>query len=216
MLSRIVHCLFKPRIAQCLYLKKSFTIFIHDLLFLDLRVIPTSASTFGLDVVNRDRELTEALAAHVIYDAANTTSLMSTQLLALLLLYRHRKGATLYQVAQSLSWLRAECQKRGRDVGFSGDSSEVVRYAAALLGNNIVHVERLQMAWSTSNIAHVDRADTVASVTILRPAVRLPAVLDLRYYANSAMSVFLLDSVVGRCLSFLSICLPIERYRYRV
>lgn len=54
---------------------------------------------------------------------------MSTNALAFILLHKHRKGATIEQLVDALDVLRQELANSGRDIGFSGDSIDVINYA---------------------------------------------------------------------------------------
>lgn len=56
---------------------------------------------------------------------------MSTNALAFILLYKHRKGATVEQLVDSFDNLRQELASSGRDIGFSGDSIDVINYAVS-------------------------------------------------------------------------------------
>lgn len=122
---------------------------------------------------------------------------MTTQLVAFLLLTKHRKGATLHQLTQNLNWLREELARRKRDVGFTGESLDAIRYACNLLGKELVSVEKISMAWSSSSSSGNDGENNNVKIVFLKPACKLPSVLELQYYANSCISVFQLDSIVG-------------------
>lgn len=56
---------------------------------------------------------------------------MSTNALAFILLYKHRNGATLEELVESLDNLRQELTNSGRDIGFTGDSIDVINYAVS-------------------------------------------------------------------------------------
>lgn len=157
-------------------------------------------SLYGLDIVVSEdkRQTIEKLAEHVIYDASNSNTLMSTQMVAFLMLTKHRKGTTIHQLAQSLNWLREECGNRKRDVAVSGDSLDVIRTACTLLGKDLVSVEKISMNWSSSDGTGADvKENNNVKIVFLKPAVKLPAVLELQYYSNACISIFQLDSVVG-------------------
>ncbi|CAG2165628.1 unnamed protein product [Oppiella nova] len=140
------------------------------------------------------------LDEHVVYDAFNATPLMSTQLVSFLLLTKHRKGTTLHQLAQSLNWLREECSRRNRELSISGDSLDVIRTACGFLGKDLVAIEKISMAWSSSDGLGAITENNNVKIVFLKPAVKLPLVLELQYYSNSCISIFLLDSVVVNAL----------------
>jgi glycerol-3-phosphate O-acyltransferase 1/2 len=163
-----------------------------------LRSVSSYSSLYGLDIVVSEdkRQTIEKLAEHVVYDAFNSTALMATHLVAFLLLTKHRKGATLHQLTQNLNWMREECSRRKRDVGVNVDSLDAIRYACGLLGKDLVSVEKMSMAWSSST-SRTDGENNNVKIVFLKPSVKLPHVLELQYYANSCISIFQLDSVVG-------------------
>lgn len=56
---------------------------------------------------------------------------MSTNALAFILLYKCRNGATLEELVDELDILKQELSSCGRDIGFSGDSVDVINYAVS-------------------------------------------------------------------------------------
>lgn len=56
---------------------------------------------------------------------------MSTNALAFILLHRYRKGATVEELVEALDSLRQELASCGRDIGFSGDSIDVLNYSVS-------------------------------------------------------------------------------------
>ena len=162
-------------------------------------------SLYGLDIVVSDekRQTIEKLAEHVIYDSSNAVPLMSTQMVAFLLLTKHRKGTTIHQLAQSLDWMRDECSRRRRDITLTGDSLDAIQKAYQLLGKELISVEKLSLACSSADQSGAVTEKNV-NIVFLKPSVKLPHVLDLQYYGNACLTVFQLDSVVGSylCLYF--------------
>ena len=57
---------------------------------------------------------------------------MSTNIVAWLLSYVYRKGATLSALARALDGLRESFRTRERDTGFSGTSRDVVKHAVSV------------------------------------------------------------------------------------
>lgn len=88
-----------------------------------------------------------------------------------------------------MNWIREEISKRNKTLNFFGDSTELVRRASGLLGKNLIGVDNVKMDWYSNNNM---------KVSYYKPAVSLPEVLELQYYANSVLPVFLLESVVGK------------------
>lgn len=95
---------------------------------------PSTSSLYGTDVVQEEhRTLVDNIARHVVYDCASATAVMTTNAVAFLLLTRFRDGVTMSVFAEALDELRTSLQG-SKDIGFTGDSKDVIKYAAELLG----------------------------------------------------------------------------------
>lgn len=182
-----------------------------------LRSIPSTASLYGLDAVvdTEKRRIIQDLGEHIIFDASQSSALMSTQLLSFLLLSKYRKGATMRQLVPAMNWLRDEVILRKKEVGFTGETSDVIRYAYNLLGRDLVTTEVIQMARSSSISSNAslgslspgqprngelsEDTSRVKKIVLLKPATKLSYILELQYYSNSVVSTFALDSIVGQC-----------------
>ena len=179
-----------------------------------LRSIPSTASLYGLDCVvdSEKRIIIQDLAEHIIHDASQSSALMSTQLLSFLLLSKYRKGVTMRQLVPAMNWLRDEVIARKKEVGFSGETADVIRYAYNLLGRDLVTTEVIQMARSSSNSSSIasggsaastgqregtEESNRVRKIVLLKPATKLSYILELQYYSNAVVSTFALDSIVG-------------------
>lgn len=142
---------------------------------------PSSSSLFGTDVVQEEQELrhlVDNIARHVVYDCAKATSVMTTNALAFLLLNRFRDGAPLTILAEALDEMRAVLEGASRDLGFTGTSEDVIKYAAELLGPGLVLRE------------------TRNGQLFIKPVTLVPNVIELAYYSNSLIPHFALDSIV--------------------
>lgn len=64
-----------------------------------------------------------------ILDCWKSTAIMSTNAVCFLLLKKYRNGTTLEQLAQDLSIMRDKLSQDDRDIGFSGNSIDVVKHA---------------------------------------------------------------------------------------
>jgi len=180
------------------------------------------------------RQTIDNLAQHVVHDAFKSTSIMSTQLLSFLLLNKFRKGGSLQQLADSMNWMREELGRRNRDVSFLGDSSEVIKQAFASLGKDLISTVTFSMVWSKGNQAennnHTNHLRIIhtnsnnsnntlsnsngninnpnnVKITYIKPVTKCPHVLELSYYSNSCISIFLFDSIVGK---YIHVCHPIN------
>ncbi|RWS31350.1 Glycerol-3-phosphate acyltransferase 1-like protein [Leptotrombidium deliense] len=153
----------------------------------------TSGNTIDMIIYDDKRQVISDFAKHVVFDAFNNSALMSSQILSFLFLTKYRKGATLHQLTQSLTWIRDELKNRRRDVGFSGESADVVKYACNILGKELVSsVTFHTQSWSSQR----EGENNNMRIVYLQPTIKLPHVLELQYYSNACTSVFLLDSVV--------------------
>lgn len=149
----------------------------------------STMSLYGTDVViENERELINKIGLHIVHTCSQTQALMSTHLLAFLLLTKHRQVTTFESLVQDFSWLRTEVLARKRDVGFSPSSSpnDVVRYALTMLGPSMV------------------QRSCESDVVKVVPCIDIPAVFELSYYSNHVISVFLLESIVVSAVIYLS------------
>lgn len=97
---------------------------------------PSTSSLFGTDIVQEEhRMLVDSIARHVVYDSSCSTAVMSTNAVTFLLLTQFRDGAPVDVIAQALDELRAAL-KNVRNINFTGESKDVVLYAANLLGSS--------------------------------------------------------------------------------
>lgn len=151
-----------------------------------------SSVSSGDSIVDKRRFMIKSLASHVVRQSSMSVTLMSTNLVAVLLLTVHRKGATLQQLGTSLSWLCELIRERDHHVMCHKDSAETVRHACALLGKELVTTEAVQMEWSSGNTENNN-----LKIFFYRPAVHLPAVLELQYYANAVLPVFVCEAIVA-------------------
>lgn len=142
---------------------------------------PSSSSLFGTDVVQEEQELrtlVDNIARHVVHDCAKATSVMTTNALAFLLLNRFRDGAPLSILTEALDELRDVLTSTSRDLGFTGSSEDVIKYAVDLLGPGLVTKEKR------------------GNQQFIKPVTMVPNVIELAYYSNSLIPHFAMDSIV--------------------
>ncbi|KAF7272833.1 hypothetical protein GWI33_014397 [Rhynchophorus ferrugineus] len=145
-----------------------------------LKSNPSTNSLYGTDVVSEDQKiLVENISKHVIYDCSQATTVMSTNILAFLLLNKYRKGVNLQELAEALDELKRELLGSRRNIGFQGDSVDVINYAIDILGPGLVGREKQK------------------SETVIKPVSILPNVIELSYYSNTVVAHFALDSVLA-------------------
>lgn len=139
---------------------------------------PSTSSLYGTDLVHEEqRSLVDNIARHVVYDCASATAVMTTNAVAFLLLTRFRDGATLAVLAEALDALRAQLEGR-KDIGFTGASVDVVKYAVDVLGTELISVEQR------------------GAQTFYKPVSRRESFIELSYYSNSVVPHYALDSIV--------------------
>lgn len=125
--------------------------------------------------------LTKALGYHVIYDAVNCCAVMSTNMVAFLLLNNHRQGATFEELSTSFELLHGEITSRGRDVGFSGKTPAVIRHALQLIEDDVI----------------VTSSQEDSEKVLVHPKLAVPHVLNLAFYSNQIVSLLALDAVLA-------------------
>ena len=149
---------------------------------LPIKSSSSNSSLYGTDVVIEDQKQTvEDVAMHVLYCSVHSQALMCTNLVAFLLLTKYREGTSKKQLISNVDWLKGEFKSKKRDVGFVGETHEVVDYALYLLTEDLV---------KTSND------------TDIKPCTEIPHVFELSYYANPVISAFLLESVIACSVIF--------------
>ncbi|XP_028313093.1 glycerol-3-phosphate acyltransferase 2, mitochondrial isoform X2 [Gouania willdenowi] len=85
-----------------------------------------------------ERNLDIAIILHLIFSAHSCMAVMSTGLVASLLLHKHYKGVSAPALCRDVVWLTEELLLRNKDVGFSGSLAEVVHYALSLLAPHLI------------------------------------------------------------------------------
>lgn len=104
-----------------------------------LKSNPSTSSLYGTDVVSDEhKSLVESISKHIIYDCSQSTAIMSTNAIAFLLLNKFRNGASLEELVNSLNELRVDLDYARKDIGFTGDSVDVINYAVSCLELNFV------------------------------------------------------------------------------
>lgn len=157
---------------------------------------PSTSSLYGTDIVQEEhRILVDSIARHVVYDCASATAVMTTNAVAYILLTRYRDGATLNVIATALDNLRADLEGN-KDIGFTGDSVDIVKYVVELLGIGMITKEQ--------------RAN---NLMFIKPVTMLPNVIELAYYSNSLLPHIALDSIMVTALHALIVEWKQSRYQ---
>ncbi|XP_012642336.1 glycerol-3-phosphate acyltransferase 2, mitochondrial isoform X1 [Microcebus murinus] len=80
-----------------------------------------------------DQFLVRRLSRHILNASVASSAVMSTAIMAALLLFKHQKGVFLSKLLGEFSWLTEETLLRGFDVGFSGQLRCLVQHTLTLL-----------------------------------------------------------------------------------
>lgn len=133
---------------------------------------------------------------------------MCTQVLAFLLTTKYRRGGRLNDIVDDFHWLCQRVLASGRDIGFSGDPRDVVRYAAELLGADLVTSEISDIdsgVGSDSGLGggygvrgEKESPTSESYMWLVKPNLALPHILDLSSYAAPVGLVFLQEAVLGK------------------
>ncbi|XP_076855439.1 glycerol-3-phosphate acyltransferase 1, mitochondrial isoform X2 [Brachyhypopomus gauderio] len=126
------------------------------------------------------RQVISNLAKHVLFTASKSSAIMSTHIVACLLLYRHRQGVLLSRLVEDFFNMKEEILSRDFDLGFSGNSEDVVMHALNLLGNCV-------------NVTGTDRNTEF----VISPSKTVPALFELNFYSNGLFHVFIADAIIA-------------------
>lgn len=143
----------------------------------------STASLFGIEVIDKHRVLVENIARHVVFDSSNATSVMSTNVVAFLLLNKYRNGVSLNELTRALTDLKHQVGT-DREFGFNDDSESVIRRAAKLLSSRLVQQSSLPNG-----------------EVFIKPVLSVPNVIETAYYSNTFVPYFALDAVVATSLA---------------
>ncbi|XP_050685121.1 glycerol-3-phosphate acyltransferase 1, mitochondrial [Leptidea sinapis] len=137
------------------------------------------SSLYGADVSLDHKMMVEAIGRHLVYDAAESTALMCTNVVSFVLLTEQRHGCTLKQLEESVDARGQALLKDGRDLGYAGDTTTVVKHALDMLGRGLV------------------RREGSGDKTRVRPHLGIAASLELSYYANAVVAHYAAPAIVA-------------------
>ncbi|KAG9338363.1 hypothetical protein JZ751_025922 [Albula glossodonta] len=115
-----------------------------------------------------------------LISANKSSAVMSTHIVACLLLYRHRQGVVLSKLVEDFFNMKEEILSRDFDLGFSGNSEDVVMHALHLLGNCV-------------NVTSANRNTEF----IIAPNSTVNALFELNFYSNGLFHVFITDAIIA-------------------
>ncbi|XP_059803955.1 glycerol-3-phosphate acyltransferase 1, mitochondrial isoform X4 [Hypanus sabinus] len=126
------------------------------------------------------RQVICSVARHALYAASRCSAVMSTHIVACLLLYRHREGVHLSKLVEDFFCMKEVVLARDFDLGFSGNSEDVVTHALHLLGDCV-------------NV----RSSRRNSEFFIAPTTTIPALFELNFYSNGIFQVFLTEAILA-------------------
>ncbi|XP_042200360.1 glycerol-3-phosphate acyltransferase 2, mitochondrial [Callorhinchus milii] len=133
----------------------------------------------------RQQQLVTGLGRHLLYTATSCSAIMSTTIMASLLLQKHRQGTLLSVLARDFQWLTEEVLARHFDVGFSGQLRDVVLHALYLLRDCVT-------------LRNFPLNDLLVTPKPTRRAVR-----ELSVYSRGILPVFIYEAVAACALNSL-------------
>ncbi|XP_067857720.1 glycerol-3-phosphate acyltransferase 1, mitochondrial-like [Heptranchias perlo] len=131
------------------------------------------------------RALVADLGRHMLYTATSCSAVMSTTIMACLLLHKHRQGIFLTTLAKDFCWLMNEVLARHFDVGFSGKLQDIVLHALFLLRDCVML-----------------RSFPLKNLIVITKTTR-KAVEELSFYSNAILPVFICEAVAACALNSL-------------
>ncbi|XP_076240613.1 glycerol-3-phosphate acyltransferase mino isoform X2 [Calliopsis andreniformis] len=161
-----------------------------------LKYTMSSSSLYGTDViVEEHRQLVDSIARHVVYDCSGSTPIMSTNVVAFLLLNKFRDGCTLDKLVEAFELMRQELETRNKDVAFCGEAVDIINHALDILGPGLVMQQKQEIAEAVD-----DQPIKSTVVTAIRPVSILPNVIELSYYSNTMLTCYVMDSIIVTAL----------------
>lgn len=158
--------------------------------------VSNSSSLHDVGVaVEEHRQLSvDSIARHVLYDCSKSTPIMSTNVVAFLLVNKFRDGCTFDELIEAFNSIRQELEWANKNVAFCGENVDIVNHALDILGPGLVKRQRQEI---NEDLQGQDVGSTVVSI---RPISILPNVIELSYYSNTVMLHYVMDSVVASAL----------------
>ncbi|XP_059892227.1 LOW QUALITY PROTEIN: glycerol-3-phosphate acyltransferase 1, mitochondrial [Gadus macrocephalus] len=132
------------------------------------------------DEISR-RNVISNLAKHVLFSKESSQTLIHSALLLLLGIHGAGLGVVLSKLVEDFFNMKEEILSRDFDLGFSGNSEDVVMHALHLLGNCV----------NVTSSSNRNGEFTVA------PSNTVPALFELNFYSNGLFHVFISDAIIA-------------------
>ncbi|CAH0401679.1 unnamed protein product [Chilo suppressalis] len=151
---------------------------------LDHRILYNNShsSLFGADVSTEHKIMVEAIGRHLVYDAAQASALMCTNVVAYVLMSEQRTGCTLPQLHASVHARGRQLARAGRDLGYTGDATHVTAHALEMLGRGLI------------------RKEGSGDKTVIKPQLSIAASIELSYYANTVGTHYAANAIMATAL----------------
>ncbi|GBP06247.1 Glycerol-3-phosphate acyltransferase 1, mitochondrial [Eumeta japonica] len=94
----------------------------------------SNSSLYGEDVSMEYKIMVEGIGRHLVYDAARSTALMSTNVVSYVLLTEYRNGCTLKELRSAVRLRGDRLRSAGRDLAYSGDDARILQHALPARG----------------------------------------------------------------------------------
>ncbi|XP_076164883.1 glycerol-3-phosphate acyltransferase mino isoform X2 [Ptiloglossa arizonensis] len=161
-----------------------------------LKYTMSSSSLYGTDViVEEHRQLVDSIARHIVFDCSTSTPIMSTNVVAFLLLNKFRDGCTLDKLIKACDLIRQDLDNRKKDIAFCGESIDIINHALDILGPDLVKQQRQEITEAVDGPLIKSNV-----VTAIRPVSILPNVIELSYYSNTMLTCYVMDSIIVTAL----------------
>ncbi|XP_049880563.1 glycerol-3-phosphate acyltransferase 1, mitochondrial isoform X2 [Pectinophora gossypiella] len=139
------------------------------------------SSLYGADVSTDHKMMVEAIGRHLVYDAAQATALMCTNVVSYVLLTEERAGCGVRQLGARVAARAAALSGAGRDL-YAGDAGTVLKHALDMLGRGLVRRE-----------GSGDRQQ-------VRGVLSIAGALELSYYANAVVAHYAAPAILATAL----------------
>ncbi|XP_063389546.1 glycerol-3-phosphate acyltransferase 1, mitochondrial [Cydia fagiglandana] len=140
------------------------------------------SSMYGADVSVDHKMMVEAIGRHLVYDAAQATAFMCTNVVSYVLLTEHRRGCTVKQLSHAVAMRGAALRRDGRDLGYTGEAPTLLKHALDMLGRSLV------------------RREGSGEKQRVRPQRSIAASLELAYYSNTVAAHYAVPAIVATAL----------------
>ncbi|XP_072934291.1 glycerol-3-phosphate acyltransferase 1, mitochondrial [Epargyreus clarus] len=140
------------------------------------------SSMYGDDVSDDHKVMVEAIGRHLVYDAAQATALMITNVVAYVLLTEQRGGCGARRLLAAVDARGAALRAQGRDLGYAAAPAAPLQHALDMLGRGLV------------------RREGTGDKATIKPHLSVAASLELSYYANAVVAHYAAPAIVATAL----------------